>query len=198
MKVQSCVVLANTRNWEKGPPSPHLAIPCCHFFSTNTACFDNLPIISMDNLQFLFSMDFSKAFDSVNHELLCDKLKKWPLNKYIINWFIDFLRNRCQRVCLQGVVTVWKHVNKGTTQGSVSGPYLFALFLDDLDIDRPPLISLSKYADDTTIQVAINNSSDLSNEAVSYYLDWSEDNLMKCNPKKCKEVTLRKQGQGRV
>ena len=76
----------------------------------------------------IFTMDFSKAFDSVKQNLLVQKLKKTPFNPYIINWYISFLEERKQRVVYNGVKCEWKEVNKGTTQGSVSGPYLFNIF----------------------------------------------------------------------
>ena len=82
----------------------------------------------------MFAMDFSKAFDSVSHKLLAEKLKSLPLNPYIINWWLGFLRDRKQRVIFGSSVCNWKTVNKGTTQGSVSGPYLFNIFLNDLEI----------------------------------------------------------------
>ena len=72
-----------------------------------------------------FTMDFSKAFDTVRHELLVCKLKRLPLNSYIINWYLSFLKNRQQRVVHNNFRGEWRLVNKGTTQGSVSGPYLY-------------------------------------------------------------------------
>ena len=79
-------------------------------------------------------MDFSKAFDSVSHKLLADKLKSLLPNPYIINWWLGFLRDRKQRVIFGSSDCDWKTANKGTTQGSVSGPYLFNIFLNDLEI----------------------------------------------------------------
>ena len=73
----------------------------------------------------LFTLDFSKASDSVKHELLARKLKNLQLNPYIINLYLIFLNGRKQRICCNNISSVWKCVNQGTTQGSVSGPYLF-------------------------------------------------------------------------
>ena len=70
-------------------------------------------------------MEFSKAFDRVKHNLLIDKLTQSPLNPYIVNWYVSFLSDRKQRVVCHNTVCDWKDVNRGTTQGSVSGPYLF-------------------------------------------------------------------------
>ena len=58
------------------------------------------------------------------HELLANKLKKLPLNPYITNWYLNFLKDRKQRVCCNNFECDWKPVNKGTL-GSVSGPYIF-------------------------------------------------------------------------
>ena len=75
----------------------------------------------------LFAMDFSKAFDSVNHELLSFKLKQVRLNPFIINWYLSSLERRQQRVIYNSSRGERKCVNRGTTQGSVSGPYLFSI-----------------------------------------------------------------------
>ena len=99
----------------------------------------------------VFAMDFSKAFDSVRHELLSNKLKLLPLNVYIINWYHSFLYNRQQCIVHNNHLHEWKGVSKGTTQGSVSGPYLFNVFLNDLEIKLGSTPALFKYADDSTI-----------------------------------------------
>ena len=78
-------------------------------------------------------MDFSKAFDNVKHNLLVEKLKHSPLDVFIVNWYANFLDGRRRRVIFNNLTCQWKIVNKGTIQGSVSGPYLFNLFLNDLD-----------------------------------------------------------------
>ena len=93
----------------------------------------------------------SKAFDSVKHNLLSAKLKQLPLNPYIINWYHSFLSNRQQRISVNGHSCDWVCVNKGTTQGSVGGPYLFNVFLNDLEVSMNDTPVLYKYADDSTI-----------------------------------------------
>lgn len=84
----------------------------------------------------LFAVDFSKEFDCVKHDLLSQKLKKLPLNPYILNWYLIFLKSRQQRVKSNGFVDEWKGVGKGTTHGSVSGPHLVInIFLNDFEVD---------------------------------------------------------------
>ena len=83
----------------------------------------------------LFPMDFIvKAFDSIKHNALFTKLKLLPLNEYILNWYLSFLKHRKQRIVVKDIVCDWIDVNKGTTQGSVSSPYLFNIFLNDLGL----------------------------------------------------------------
>ena len=67
-------------------------------------------------------MDFSKAFGSVNHSLLSAKLNQLSLNPFIINWYNSFLHEQQQHVSSGNHVCTWEAVNKGMTQGSVSGP----------------------------------------------------------------------------
>ena len=70
---------------------------------------------------------------------------------YITNWYLSFLEGRKQRLLYDGFVGQWKDVNKGTMQGSVSGPHLFTIFLSDLEISLNGKDILFKYADDTSI-----------------------------------------------
>ena len=104
-------------------------------------------------------MDFSKAFDCVNHELLSSKLRQSPLNPLIVNWYLSFLEKRQQRVVYNGFEGQWREVNRGTTQGSVSGPYLFNVFINDLEINLKGRPALLKYADDSTIIVPLSSLS---------------------------------------
>ena len=110
-------------------------------------------------------MDFSKAFDCVNHELLSSKLRQLPLNPHIVNWYLSFLEKRQQRVVYNGFEGQWREVNRGTTQGIVSGPYLFNVFIDDLEINlegRPALLNM----------LMIPQLSSLFGETASVALTW--------------------------
>ena len=126
----------------------------------------------------LFAMDFSKAFDSVKHNLLFEKLKRLPLNPFVVNWYLSFLSGRKQRVYSNNHSCCWKEVNKGTIQGSVSGPHLFNIFMNDLEMEHNSAQSLFKYAEDSNIVAAVWKNCDSSAELVDDFLIWSENNQM--------------------
>ena len=83
-------------------------------------------------------------------------------------------------------------VSKGTTQGSVRGPHLFNLFLEDLETDSNlDDVSMVKYADDSTILVTVNESLDNAERDLTQFMNWTNNNRMKCNTATCKELVIR-------
>ena len=137
-------------------------------------------------------MDFSKAFDCFNHKMLSNKLKPLPLDPHIINWYLSFLDNRQQRVVYNGFEGQWKKINRGTTQGSVSGPYLFNIFINDLELVLGNQPALFKYANDSSIIVPVWSNGLCCTDLVDEFLTWTNNNKMGCNPVKCKELVFRK------
>ena len=117
----------------------------------------------------LFAMDFSKAFDSVNRELLSYKLKDVPLNPFIINSYLSFLENRQRCIIYNSFQGQWQCVNRGTTQGSVTGPYLFSIFINDLEISIDNHPALFKYADDSTLTFPIWSNSHCCTDLVDQF-----------------------------
>ena len=128
----------------------------------------------------------------MSHKLLAEKLKSLPLNPYIINWWLGFLRDRKQRVIFGSSVCNWKTVNKGTTQGSVLGPYLFNVFLNDLEIKLGNETLGFKYADDCTIIAPVYDDIDHSAELINQFVQWTGQNRMNSNSTKYKDLIMYK------
>ena len=120
-------------------------------------------------------------------------IQRIALNPCILNWYLSFLKGRQQKV-INGFVGEWKVVNRGTTQGSVSGPHLFSIFLNDLKVDLLDEPILVKYADDSNIISTVCNTSDSSEALVEQFMEWSTNNGMSCNPSKYKEIFFKKKG----
>ena len=105
----------------------------------------------------VYSFDFSKAFDSVSHEIVHNKLGSYNINQYVINWIISFLSNRKQRVVVDDVSTKFVDVNRGVPQVTVLGPDLFSFVVNDIIAANPNKNLLLKYTGDITLSVPIYN-----------------------------------------
>jgi len=97
-------------------------------------------------------IDFKKAFDLVDHSVLLNKLVLYKCSQTTVNWFKSYLSDRKQRVNINGTMSAEKSITCGVPQGSILGPLLFLIFINDLPISLHDVInSTDMYADDTTI-----------------------------------------------
>ena len=103
--------------------------------------------------------DLRKAFDTVDHKILISKLSAIGVRGVALNWFIDYLKNRKQFVYIDGVASPLMDIILGVPQGSILGPLLFIIYINEL----PLYTSLLNYlfADDTTLQYSHENLNDL-------------------------------------
>ena len=95
-------------------------------------------------------MNLSKAFDTLNHDLLTAKLEAYGFETNALRYMKSYLTNRKQRVRVNKTFSEWERITTGVPQGSILGPLLFNIFLNDLFLFIPNS-SLSNYADDNTL-----------------------------------------------
>ena len=143
-------------------------------------------------------LDYRKAFDSVPHRTLIDKLEGIGLNSYIIAWLSDYLTSRKQRVVIDGSISSSTEVLSGVPQGSILGPLLFLIYINGItDVELAPGSRLVLYADDVLIYSAVSCLSDyqLLQGDIDAICDWSTVQHLTLNPQKCKFMTIsRKKG----
>ena len=137
-----------------------------------------------------FFLDWSKAFDRVNHHILLNKLHKYGICRSLLNWFQSYLTNRSQRVQFMGSYSDWAAVHSGVPQGSVLGPLLFNIFAFDLPFCVQS--NLRQYADDTVLYRTIKHQDDqlaLQND-LQHLHNWCNLNYMELNSGKCKVMAV--------
>ena len=137
-------------------------------------------------------LDFAKAFDKVPHQRLLCKLRAHGIHGKILQWISAWLMNRRQRVCLLGELSGWLDVTSGVPQGSVLGPVLFLIFINDLDCGIANWIL--KFADDTKIYGCLKDPIDCDTlqDDLDLLCTWSNEWQMQFNIDKCKVMHIGK------
>ncbi len=165
-----------------------------HGFVKRKGCLTNLleaRDILTEAIHLSFSVDviytdFAKAFDKVPHRRLLQKLSTYGICGSVFKWIKDWLTGRQQRVVIGKNFSEWKNVTSGVPQGSVLGPLLFVLFINDL----PDLIlsHVKMYADDSKIIRTIKTPEDavFLQADIDAAVDWSKCWMMPFNVDKCK------------
>ena len=167
-----------------------------HGFMTGRSCTTNLvifldkitEIIDKGKQTDIFYLDFAKAFDKVPKARLLQKMKNKGIDGQVLQWVGNWLTGRTQAVKVGTDLSSNCEVKSGVPQGSVLGPPLFTIFIDDVD-DYAQLIDLLlKFADDTKGLQEINGEEDRNKLQLTLdrMVEWAEDWGMKFNEDKCK------------
>ena len=173
--------------------------PLQHGFQSGKSCTTQLLQVLHDIGQALdkglesdiIYLDFEKAFDSVCHSKLLAKLERYGIRDHLLKWFSSYLNGRLQRVILNGLYSNWNEVKSGIPQGSLLGPTLFLLYVNDM----PACISgstLAMFADDSKCYKCIVSPSDFDTiQADLNQLQlWSHANDMFFQPTKCENLRI--------
>ena len=137
-------------------------------------------------------LDFAKAFDKVDHEILLQKLKQCGITGKLFSWIKQFLTNRKQFVTIQGIHSFLAFVISGVPQGSVLGPILFLIYIDDLK-NCLKSSSASSFADDTRLgkQISCCEDTTLLQDDLDSVVKWAEHNNMALHENKFELLTYR-------
>jgi ribonucleases P/MRP protein subunit RPP40 len=169
-----------------------------HGFMKGKSCLTNLleffdcvtKGLDEQNAVDVIYLDFAKAFDKVPHSRLIKKLRAHGISGKVAEWIEQWLKDRKQRVSVNRTYSEWTDVISGVPQGSILGPLLFVIYVNDLDVGIDS--KLCKFADDTKLCRKITNVDDVQKlkTDLDTLLEWSEKWQMKFNYEKCSVIHM--------
>jgi hypothetical protein len=148
--------------------------------------------VALDKNVAAILMDLSKAFDCLPHDILLCKLSAYGLSPNSVKLLQNYLTGRKQQIKLQGVLSSWADIQKGVSQGSIIGPLLFNIFINDIFyfIEHGTLYN---YADDNTLSYVDDNFERLIlilEKESSVLIEWFKINCMQVNPDKIQAIAV--------
>jgi len=186
--------------------SNNLFVNCQHGFRSKRSCTTQLlevidhwsEILEEGGQLDCIYLDFAKAFDTVPHQRLMKKLYAYGIRGKVHSWVESFLSNRQQQVRIGSSCSSWSPVKSGIPQGSVLGPTLFLVYINDL----PEVVSniVKLFADDTKIYREIKGPDDVNSiqSDLDRLAEWSDEWLLRFNASKCKCLHIGKDNPGAV
>jgi hypothetical protein len=180
-----------------------LITPSQHGFVPNKACVTNLletleiitDAVNKGHSVDLVLLDFAKAFDKVSHKKLIQKLEAYGINNILVKWIESFLTGRKQRVLIGDNGSEWEDVTSSVPQGSVLGPLLFTIFINNLPDKVKNECRL--YADDSKLIVIIEKDEDVIDiqKDIDNLQNWAKTWQMSFNYDKCKVMHFGKKNK---
>jgi hypothetical protein len=140
-------------------------------------------------------LDLKKAFDFINHDLLLMKLKHYGIRGIPLYWITSYLTGRTQMCKVNGSLSKCQPVSAGVPQGSVLGPLLFILFINDVFQFQLPGVEIFLYADDTAIIFSASDNvllQDVVDNFFAKYVKWCVNNCIVVNPVKSNYLMFNK------
>ena len=166
--------------------------------STSLAIFEVLKELYANWNEKVFSgcmfIDFSRAFDSINHKILFQKLELYGLDEILLSFFKSYMGNRTQCTTVNGHTSNREKVTCGTVQGSILGPLLFIIYINDLFTSIETDGNIYMYADDTLIVCKSNNLEIVAEKiqkALTQMYNWCTANKLSINFSKTKYMTIK-------
>ena len=141
----------------------------------------------------IVTIDLSKAFDSVNHEILLEKLIGLGMNEKSIAWMKSYLNNRTQSTKFKNFTSIEEKTTVGVPQGSILGPLLFICYVNDLSDAFKETSQVFSYADDTQLLIEAKTKNELLTKikkSIEIAQEWFEENCLAINPGKTKVLIL--------
>ena len=142
--------------------------------------------LSKKKISLLLLIDFSKAFDMVDHSILLSKLHHYGIRGKAYDWFTSYLSNRQQFVSVSGKDSKTRRLDFGVPQGSILGPLLFVIYINDM----PEISRIAKfilYADDANIILTADSIHEIEKQLcdlINVLLNWVDSNGLLLNLKK--------------
>ena len=137
-------------------------------------------------------LDYAKAFDSIVHSKLIFKLKNYGVSCNLLEWLSCFLIGRLQSVKVGNSFSEWSPVSSGVPQGSVLGPILFLIYINDMNFSCPELKTLFLFADDAKCFAQIKSISDCDNlqKSLDSISQWSNTWQLSLAAEKCQMISF--------